>query len=63
MAALDIQQELQTINTGHKFLVLGNNEHIKHADNEMYLKNKLAKTDNTLDEKFGVLWGTLIKAE
>ncbi len=56
MATINIQQELEEIATGHKYLYLGDEGFIKHSDNKEYIKNKLAKSDKTFNEK---IWGTL----
>lgn len=56
MATIDIQRELLEINTGHKYLFLGDNTFVKHTDNASLVESKIAKTESEFNESF---WGTL----
>lgn len=56
MIALRIKKELKTIDTGNKFLILGDKKYFKDPANKTFLKDKLAKTDKSYNEN---MWGTL----
>lgn len=56
MKTINIKDELNILNTGYKYLLLGDSDYLKNPGNTDNIKNKITKTELEFDERF---WGTL----